>query len=92
LWDETGHTFRIRLQATWARRGQTPVVRRVSRRREVSSIVVVTPEGRLYAHHHLGTVDARAVLAALPDFRRQLATPLLIKADHLGPVERPSLP
>lgn len=84
MWDETGHTFRIRLQATWARRGRTPVVRRVSRRREVSSIVVVTPDGRLYARHHTGTVNTRAVLAALPAFRRQLATPLLIVWDRLN--------
>src|SRR3712207_8797462 len=47
--DETGHSFRARPGATWARRGVTPVLRRLSKRREVSSVVAVTPAGRLYA-------------------------------------------
>ena len=51
LWDETGHSFRARPDTTWARRGLTPVLRRVSKRREVSSMVAVTPDGRLYARH-----------------------------------------
>ncbi len=84
LWDETGHTFRIRLQATWARRGRTPIVRRLSRRRESSSIIVLTPEGRLYARHQAGAVNTRAVLAALLYFRRQLGAPLLIIGDRLN--------
>lgn len=84
MWDETGHTFRIRLQATWARRGRTPIVRCLSRRREISSIIVVTPEGRLYARHQAGAVNTRAVLAALLYFRRQLGAPLLIIWDRLN--------
>ena len=47
LVDETGHSFRIRPATTWARRGLPPVLRRVSKRREVSSIVAITPDGRL---------------------------------------------
>lgn len=84
MWDETGHPFRSRLQATWARRGHTPIVRRLSRRRELSSIVVITPDGRLYARHQLGAVNTRAVLAALSYFRRQVGTPLLIIGDRLN--------
>lgn len=56
----------------------------MSRRREISSIVVVTPRGRLYARHQPGAVNTRAVLAALPYFRRQLGTPLLIIWDRLN--------
>lgn len=56
----------------------------LSRRREVSSLVVVTPAGQLYARHQTGTVNTRAVLAALPYLRRQLATPLLIIWDRLN--------
>ena len=79
-----GSAGSIRLQATWARRGQTPVVRRLSRRREISSIVVVTPEGRLCARHQTGAVNTSAVLAALPYFRRQVGTPLLVIWDRLN--------
>lgn len=83
LWDETGHSFRIRMHQTWARRDVTPVIRRRSGRREVSSIVVITPDGRLYARHQRDAVKTPAVLSALIYFRRQLATPLLIIWDRL---------
>jgi hypothetical protein len=39
LLDETGHTFRALTGLTWARLGHTPQLLRVSKRREVSSIV-----------------------------------------------------
>src|SRR3712207_8481374 len=42
---------------TWALRGATPVLRRLSKRREVSSVVAVTPAGRLYARHVRGSVS-----------------------------------
>ena len=43
--DETGHSFRARPGTTWSRRGVTPILQRLSKRREVSSIVAVTPAG-----------------------------------------------
>ena len=46
----------------------TPVLRRLSKRREVSSIVAVTPDGRLYARH----------------FRRKIGAPLLVVWDRLN--------
>ena len=45
--DETGHTFRARPGTTWARRGVTPVLTRLTQRREASSIVAITPAGQL---------------------------------------------
>jgi hypothetical protein len=51
LLDETGHSFRARPGTTWARRGRTPVLKRLSKRREVASVVAVTPDGRLFARH-----------------------------------------
>ncbi|MGH7627380.1 MAG: transposase [Gemmatimonadaceae bacterium] len=76
-WDETGHTFRIWMGRTWARRGETPVVRRLSRRREISSRVGITPDGRLYARHQMHAVNTPAMLLALQYVRHQIATPLL---------------
>jgi transposase len=84
LWDETGHSFRARLGTTWARRGITPVLRRVSKRREVSSVVAVTPDGRLYARHFRTSVSSRTVILALCYFRRQIGTPLLVVWDRLN--------
>ncbi len=56
----------------------------MSRRREISSIVVVTPEGRLYARPQAASANTRTMLRALPYFRRQLGRPLLIIWDRLN--------
>jgi transposase len=84
LWDETGHSFRARPGPTWARRGLTPVLRRLSKRREVSSVVAITPDGRLYARHFRTSVSSRTVILALRYFRRQIGTPLLVIWDRLN--------
>lgn len=62
----------------------TPVLRRVSKRREVSSVVAVTPDGRLYARHVRGSVTSQTVIQALRSFRRQVGTPLLVVWDRLN--------
>jgi hypothetical protein len=80
--DETGHTFRAAVGTTWAPRGHAPVMRRRSQRREVSSIVLLTWHGRLYARHFAGTVRAREVMLALAYFRRRVRRRLLIVWDH----------
>src|ERR687893_1486121 len=82
--DKPGHSFRQRRATTWARRGATPLLRRVSKRREVSSIVAVTPDGRLYARHVRGAVSSRTVILALRHFRRQIGTPVLVVWDRLN--------
>lgn len=65
------------------------MLRRVSRRREVSSIVVVTAPlagqpARLYARHFVGTITTERLLATLPYFRRRLGRPLLVVWDRLN--------
>jgi transposase len=62
----------------------TPVLRRVSKRREVSSVVAVTPDGRLFARHVRGSVASRTVILALRYFRRKVGTPLLVVWDRLN--------
>lgn len=80
--DETGHTFRARLTTTWARSGHPPVLRRRSRRREVSSILAVTPTGRIAARHVWGTIHGPDVIRALRHFRRVFRRALLIVWDR----------
>jgi transposase len=82
--DETGHSFRTRPGTTWARRGLTPVLTRLSKRREVSSIVAVTPAGRLYARHFRRSITSALVIQALRHFRRQIGNPLLVVWDRLN--------
>jgi transposase len=60
------------------------VLRRVSKRREVSSVVAVTPDGRLLARHFRTSVSSRTVILALRYFRRQIGTPLLVVWDRLN--------
>jgi transposase len=62
----------------------TPVLRRVSKRREVSSIVAVTPDGRLYARHVRGSVSSQTVILALRYFRQKVGAPLLVVWDRLN--------
>ena len=62
----------------------TPVLRRVSKRREMSSVVAVTPDGRLFARHVRGSVSSRTVILALRYFRRKVGTPLLVVWDRLN--------
>ncbi|WP_434346681.1 transposase [Myxococcus virescens] len=86
--DETGHTFRARLGTTWAPVGQTRVLNRLSRRREVSSVVLLTaPRGRerpkVFARHFVGAVHDKEVIAALRYFRRRRGRPLVIIWDRL---------
>ena len=84
LVDETGHSFRARPDTIWARRGLTPVLRRLSQRREVSSIVAITPDGRLSARHFRTSISSRCVILALRFFRRKVGTPLLVVWDRLN--------
>jgi DDE superfamily endonuclease len=65
------------------------VLRRVSMRREVSSIVLLTAPldrvpARLYARHFRGHITWREVLVTLPYFRRCVGRPMLLIWDHLN--------
>lgn len=65
-------------------RGVTPVLRRLSKRREVSSVVAVTPAGQPYARHVRGSISGQVVIRALRHFRRKIGRPLLIVWDRLN--------
>lgn len=56
----------------------------MSKRREVSSLVAVTPDGRLYARHVRGSVSSPTVILALRHVRRKVGTPLLVVWDRLN--------
>lgn len=40
--DEVGHSFQARTGTTWAPEGETPILRRVSQKREVSTLFTLT--------------------------------------------------
>ena len=62
----------------------TPVLQRMSRRREVSSVVAITPAGQLYARHFRRSITSPTVILALRYFRRRIGTPLLVVWDRLN--------
>jgi transposase len=86
--DETGFTFRARVGTTWAPAGCAPVLKRLAKRRVVSSLVAVTAplDGappRLYARHFLTTIHGADVIIGLRHFRARVGAPLVIIWDHL---------
>jgi hypothetical protein len=56
----------------------------VSKRREVSNVVVITPDRRLYARHVRTSISSPCMIQALRFFRRQIGTPLLVVWDRLN--------
>lgn len=73
------------MRQTWAPTGQPPVLRRVSQRREVSSIIAITPGGRLAARHVPGAVHGPDVVRALRHFQHVFGRRLLIVWDRATP-------
>jgi transposase len=60
------------------------VLKRLSKRREISSVVAVTTTGQLYARHVRGSVSSGVVIRALQHFRRQIGRRLLVVWDRLN--------
>lgn len=56
----------------------------MSKRREVSSIVGITPDGRLAARHFRGAIDSGKVVCALRHFQRRFGRRLLVVWDRLN--------
>ncbi|QRM35425.1 transposase [Microvirga sp. VF16] len=54
----------------------------MSKRREVSSIVAITPDGRLYACHFRTSISSRCIILALRSFRQKIGTSLLVVWDR----------
>jgi transposase len=73
---------------TWAPVGRPPVLRRLSQRREVSSLAALLAPldgpARLYARHFPGSIHGERVIAALRYFRRRIGRPLVVVWDRLS--------
>ena len=82
--DEVGFSFLSKTGTTWAPRGQTPVLRRVSQRRALSTVVALTTTGKLLKRHFRRAVRGVEVVIALRHFRRHLPGPLIIVWDRLS--------
>ncbi len=76
--DETGFSFRAKTGTTWAPRGQTPILRRVSKRRELSTVIGLTLSGKIYKRHFEHPIGATDILVALRHFQRHILRPMIM--------------
>ena len=82
--DEFGLSFRDRLATTWAKTGQTPVLRREDKRRGLSCFCGLTTSGKIYTVYFPGAIDGACVASALRHIRRYLKGPLIVICDRLA--------
>jgi len=81
--DEFGYSFAEDLAATWAPRGQTPILKRVTKfRREISTFAGLSISGKLYKRHVKASIKAPDVIAGLEQFRRQIHRPFILIWDR----------
>jgi transposase len=81
--DETGFSFRSRPGTTWAPKGRTPVLRRISKRRELSTAVALTLSGRIYKRHFGHAIHGADFVVFLRHLQRWLPGPLIAIWDRL---------
>lgn len=81
--DETGFSFRAKAATTWAPMGQTPILRRISKRRELSTVIGLTLSGKLYKRHFEHPIGAGDILVMLHHLQRCIARPMVIIWDRL---------
>jgi transposase len=82
--DETGFSFQARTATTWAPRGQTPVLRRLSKRRELSTVIGLTLSGKIYKRHFQQAVSGAEIVVALQHFQRHIPGPMIIIWERLN--------
>jgi len=73
FFDEFGFSFVETLARTWARRGQRPVLQRVTRdRRVLSTAVGLTLSGKIYKRHFENPMNSADVIKASQHLQRHL--------------------
>ena len=82
--DETGFSFRANSATTWAPMGQTPVLRRVSTRRALSTAIGLTLSGRIYKRHVAQAICGENIVATLRHLQRYVPGPLIVIWDRLS--------
>lgn len=81
--DEFGVSFTEPVSFTWAPRGRTPRLKRITRfRRETSTLAAVTISGKLYKRHFDGSIDAEKLLMGLEHLVRHTKKPFILIWDQ----------
>jgi DDE superfamily endonuclease len=82
--DETGFSFRVRTGTTGAPVGQTPVLRRVSKRRALSTMIGLTLSGHIDKRHFEQAICGADMVLTLRHCQRYIPGRLIIIWDRLN--------
>ena len=82
--DETGISFRAKTGTTWSPIGQTPILRRVSMRRALSTAIGLTLSGRIDKRHFDPAICGDDRVATLRHLQRDVPGPLILVWDRLS--------
>jgi transposase len=80
--DETGFSFQEKTATTWAPIGQTPILRRLSKRRERSTVVGLTLSGNIDKHHVPHAIGGADMVVAWQHFQRHIPGPMIVIWDR----------
>lgn len=82
--DEVGFSFQAKVATPWAPMGQTPVRRRVSKRRALSTVVALSLSGKIDKRHFEQAIGGAEIVVALRHFQRPIPGPLILIWDRLS--------
>ena len=80
--DATGFSFRAKVATTWAPIGQTPTLRRISKRRERSTVIGLPRSGKIDTRHVEHPIGAEDILVRRHHVPRYMARPMIIVWDR----------
>src|SRR5262245_19873501 len=81
--DETGFSYQVEARTTWGPEGHTPVLRTVSKRRQVSTAIGLTASGRIYREHFDHAIHGEDMVVLLEHLRRRVGGPMILIWDRL---------
>jgi transposase len=81
--DEFGLSYAEPVSFTWAPKGQTPQLKRITKfRREISTMVGLTISGKIYKRHFEGSIDAEKLLIGLEHLVHHIKDPVILIWDR----------
>ena len=81
--DEFGLSYAEPVSFTWAPKGKTPQLKRITKfRREISTMVGLTISGKIYKRHFEGSINAEKLLIGLEPLVRQIKGPFILIWDR----------
>jgi transposase len=81
--DETGFSFQLGTGTTWAPKGRTPELRRVSKRRQVSTAIGLTTSGRICKKHFDHAIHGKDAVVHLEHLCREVHGAKILIWDRL---------